>query len=45
MHQVAIELFVQLAVPAGEIAFTFAFGTYLIRTFLEMALGRGIFKL
>lgn len=44
MYDVAIDLFVQLAVPAGQIAFTFAFGSYLIRKFLEMALG-GKFRL
>ena len=44
MYEVALELFKQLAVPAGEIAFTFALGSYLIRKFLEMALG-GRFRL
>ena len=44
MFSVALELFKEIAIPAGEIAFTFALGSYLIRKFIEMALG-GKFKL
>ena len=44
MYQVALELFQELAVPAFEIAFVFGFGSYLVRTFLDMALN-GRFKL
>lgn len=44
MIQVAIELFKDIAIPAAEIAFVFAFGGYIIRKFLEMALG-GKFRL
>lgn len=44
MQQVALELFKELAVPAGEIAFVFAMGSYIIRKFLEMAFG-GKFRL
>ena len=44
MYQVALELFQQLAIPAFEIAFVFGFGGYIIRKFLEMALG-GKFRL
>ena len=44
MYKVALDLFQTLAVPAFELAFTFAMGGYIIRKFLEMALG-GKFKL
>ena len=44
MYRVALELFQELAIPAFEIAFVFGFGSYLVRTFLDMALG-GRFKL
>lgn len=44
MYQVALELFEQLAIPAFEIAFAFGLGSYLVRKFLDMALGRS-FKL
>ena len=40
MYQVALELFEQLAIPAFEIAFVFGLGSYLVRKFLDMALGR-----
>lgn len=39
-----LEIFVDLAVPAAQIAFTFGFGSYIIRKFLEMAL-EGRFRL
>lgn len=44
MYKVALEIFQSLAIPAFELAFVFAMGGYLIRKFLEMALG-GKFKL
>lgn len=44
MYSVALELFKEIAVPAGEIAFVFGLGSYVIRKFLEMALG-GKFRL
>lgn len=44
MYQVALDLFSEIAVPAGQIAFVFALGSYLIRKFLDMALG-GKFRL
>lgn len=39
MYRVALEVFQELAVPAFEIAFVFGFGSYIVRTFLDMALG------
>ena len=44
MYKVALDLFQSLAIPAFEIAFVFGMGGYIIRKFLEMALG-GKFKL
>lgn len=44
MVEFALEIFKEIAVPAMEIAFVFAFGGYIIRKFLEMALG-GKFRL
>lgn len=39
-----ISLFAAYAVPAGAVAFTFALGTKLIKSFITMGLG-GHFKL
>lgn len=44
MEQQILDLFIELAIPAFKIALIFGFGSYIVRKFLDMALG-GKFRL